>query len=147
MVDFRYNNNAIRNQKHFKPIANGNVTDSRMIALTDESLPYWKPKKEWKFKCKSWTKKLINCLFSQIKTKHKSTAYLMYLCYFFHYLQKYLNRYCANQLDILITTSTKTTIFTATQLKHIWHTTISKAKTSHSHGFSVRNIRAALIWI
>ena len=40
MVDFGYNNNAIRNQKHFKPIANGNVTDSRMIALTDESLPY-----------------------------------------------------------------------------------------------------------
>ena len=25
MVDFRYNNNAIRTQKHFKPIANGNV--------------------------------------------------------------------------------------------------------------------------
>ena len=54
MVDFRYNNNAIRNQKHFKPIANGN---SRMITLTDESLPCWKPKKEWKFKCKSWKKK------------------------------------------------------------------------------------------
>ena len=39
MVDFGCNNNAIRNQKHFKPIANGNVADSRMIALTDESLP------------------------------------------------------------------------------------------------------------
>ena len=39
MVDFGYNNNAIRNQKHFKSIANGNVADSRMIALTDESLP------------------------------------------------------------------------------------------------------------
>ena len=25
MVDFGYNNNAIRNQKHFKPIADGNV--------------------------------------------------------------------------------------------------------------------------
>ena len=34
MVDFGYNNNAIRNQKHFKPIANGNVADSGMIALT-----------------------------------------------------------------------------------------------------------------
>ena len=35
MVDIGYdNNNAIRNQKHFKPIANGNVADSRMIALT-----------------------------------------------------------------------------------------------------------------
>ena len=56
MVDFGYNNNAIRNQKHFKPIANGNVADSSMIALTDESLPCWKPKKEWKFKCKSWIK-------------------------------------------------------------------------------------------
>ena len=27
MVDFGYNNNAIRNQKHFKPIANGNVAE------------------------------------------------------------------------------------------------------------------------
>ena len=34
MVDFGYNNNAIRNQKNFKPIANGNVADSDMIALT-----------------------------------------------------------------------------------------------------------------
>ena len=34
MVDFGYNNNAIRNQKHFKPIAKGNVADSGMIALT-----------------------------------------------------------------------------------------------------------------
>ena len=39
MVDFGYNSNAIRNQKHFKLIANGNVVDSRMIYLTDESLP------------------------------------------------------------------------------------------------------------
>ena len=39
MVDFGYNNSAIRNQKHFKPIANDNVADNRMIALTDESLP------------------------------------------------------------------------------------------------------------
>ena len=27
MVDFGYSNNAIRNQKHFKPIANGNVAE------------------------------------------------------------------------------------------------------------------------
>ena len=27
MVDFGYNNNAIRNQKHFKQITNGNVAD------------------------------------------------------------------------------------------------------------------------
>ena len=53
MVDFGYNSNASRNQKHFKPIANGNVADSGMIALTDEPLPCRKPKKEWKFKCKS----------------------------------------------------------------------------------------------
>ena len=39
MVDFGYNNNAIRNQKHFKLIANGNVADSCMIALSDKSLP------------------------------------------------------------------------------------------------------------
>ena len=35
MVDLRYNNNASRNQKHFKPIANGN---SRMFTLTNEPL-------------------------------------------------------------------------------------------------------------
>ena len=33
MAEFRYNNNAIRNQKHFKPITNGNVADTGMIAL------------------------------------------------------------------------------------------------------------------
>ena len=38
MVDSGYNNNAIRNQKHFKPIANSNVADSDMIAITDEPL-------------------------------------------------------------------------------------------------------------
>ena len=43
MVDFRYNNNAIRNQKHFKPIANGNVADIGMIALTDDAFPCQKP--------------------------------------------------------------------------------------------------------
>ena len=42
-VDFGYNNNAIRNKKHFKPIANGNITDSGMIGLTDEPLPCRKP--------------------------------------------------------------------------------------------------------
>ena len=57
MVDFRYNNNAIRNQKLFKPIVNGSVADSGMIALTNEPLPCRKPKKEWKFKWKSWIKK------------------------------------------------------------------------------------------
>ena len=39
MADFGYNNNAIRNQKIFKPVANGNAADSDMIALTDEPLP------------------------------------------------------------------------------------------------------------
>ena len=124
MADFGYNNNAIRNQKHFKPIANGN---SRMITLTDEPLPCWKPKKEWKFKCKSWIKKthqLLLC-FSQNIAKHKLTAYLMHLCYFFSYLYKYLNRYWANQLDIFITISTKRATSIAT--KYIrWYTTISK---------------------
>ena len=48
MVDFGYN--AFGNQKHFKPIANGNVAESGMIALTDELFPCRKP---WKFKCKS----------------------------------------------------------------------------------------------
>ena len=27
MVDFRYNNNAIRRKKHFKTIANGNIVE------------------------------------------------------------------------------------------------------------------------
>ena len=40
MADFGYNKNAIRNQKKFKPIANGNFADSDMIVLTDEPLPY-----------------------------------------------------------------------------------------------------------
>ena len=57
MVDFGYSNNAIKNQNHFKPITNGNVADSGMITLTDEPLPCWKPKKKWKFKCKSWIKR------------------------------------------------------------------------------------------
>ena len=48
MVDFEYNNNAVRNQKHFKPIANCNVADSDMIVLTDKPLPCRNPKKEWK---------------------------------------------------------------------------------------------------
>ena len=39
MVDFGYNNNAIRNQRHFKPIASGNVADSGIIPLADEPLP------------------------------------------------------------------------------------------------------------
>ena len=43
MVDFGYNNNAIRNQKNFKPISNGNITDTDMIALIDEPLPCRKP--------------------------------------------------------------------------------------------------------
>ena len=46
MVDFGYNYNAIRNLKHFKPIANGNDADSDMIALTDAIRPCWQPKKE-----------------------------------------------------------------------------------------------------
>ena len=70
MVDFGYTNNAIRNQKHFKPIANGNVADSSMIALTDEPLPCWNLKKNER-ECKYWIKKLINCCFSQNFTKHK----------------------------------------------------------------------------
>ena len=39
MADFEYNSNTIRNQKKFKPIANGNVADSGMVSLTDEPLP------------------------------------------------------------------------------------------------------------
>ena len=46
MVDFGYNNNAIRNQKQFKPIANGNVAVSGMIALTGKPFPCRKPFKK-----------------------------------------------------------------------------------------------------
>ena len=53
MIDFGYNNNAIRNQKHFKQIADGKVSDSGIIVLTEEPLSCRKPKKEWNFKCKS----------------------------------------------------------------------------------------------
>ena len=78
-VEFGCTNNAIRNQKHFKPIANGNAADIRMIALADDPLLCWNPKKEWKFKCKSWITKtyLLLLCFSQNREKHKLTAYLM----------------------------------------------------------------------
>ena len=46
MVDFGYNNNAMRIPKHFKPISNGNVADSGMIAVTDKPLPCRKPKRK-----------------------------------------------------------------------------------------------------
>ena len=69
--------NAIRNQKHFKPIANVNVADNGMIALTDEPLRRWKAKEEWKFNWKSWIKKLINYCFSQNITKHKLRGSLL----------------------------------------------------------------------
>ena len=39
MADFEYDNNAIKNPKKFKRIANANVADSDMIALTDEPFP------------------------------------------------------------------------------------------------------------
>ena len=38
MANFGCNSNAIRKQKNFKPIANGNVADSAMILLTNEQL-------------------------------------------------------------------------------------------------------------
>ena len=91
-----FNITMLLQTKKFKPIANGSVADSGMIALIDESLPCWKSKKEWKFNWKILNKKLISCCFSQIKTKHKFTAYLMYLCHFFSHLYKYLKRYGAN---------------------------------------------------
>ena len=36
MDDFGYKNNCHQKPKQFKPIANGNVADSGMVALTDE---------------------------------------------------------------------------------------------------------------
>ena len=115
MVNIGYKNNAIRNQKKTnKPIADGNAVDS---GITDKPLPCWKLEKEWKFKCGYWIKKLISCCVSQNIAKYKLTAYLMYICYLFSYLYNCLNRYWANQLDIFITTSTKTAIFIATHLK------------------------------
>ena len=117
MADFGYNN-ATRNQKNFKLIANGNVSDSGVIALTDEPLPCWKTKKGWKFKCKAWIKKTHQLLLlPEYNKTHKLTAFLIYLCYFFSYLYKYLDRYWANKLDIFMTTSTKIAIFIAMHLK------------------------------
>ena len=46
MADFGYNDNTIRNQKMFKPIAHGNVADYGMVALTDEPLPCRKKSKK-----------------------------------------------------------------------------------------------------
>ena len=108
MLTFGYNNNAIGNQKLFKPIANGDVADSSAIVVTDEPFPFQKPKKEWKFRRKSWIKELINCCFSQNITKHKLAynSLLNVSMLFSSYLYKYFNKYQGNQLDIFITTST-----------------------------------------
>ena len=130
MADFGYNN-ATRNQKNFKLIANGNVSDSGVIALTDEPLPCWKTKKEWKLKCKSWIKKTHQLLLlPEYNKTHKLTAFLIYLCYFFSYLYKYLDKYWANELDIFMTISTKMAIFIAMHLKKhiskIVHLSLSK---------------------
>ena len=38
MVESGYTNNAIRNQKHFKPIANGNVADKWHDCLRSPSI-------------------------------------------------------------------------------------------------------------
>ena len=46
MADFRYNDNAIRNQKIFKPIAHDNFADPGMFALADEPLPCRKKSKK-----------------------------------------------------------------------------------------------------
>ena len=46
MADFGYNDNAIRNQKIFHPIAHGNVADCGMVVLTDEPLPCRKKSKK-----------------------------------------------------------------------------------------------------
>ena len=86
MADFDYSNNAISNQKHFKQISNGDVAHSGMIALTDELLPCWKPKREWKFKGKSWIKKLIHCCFSQNTTKHNNSLLNVSMLFFFYSL-------------------------------------------------------------
>ena len=39
MVDFGYNDNNIKNDKHLKPISNGNIANTSMIALLEEPLP------------------------------------------------------------------------------------------------------------
>ena len=68
-------------KKNFHPIAHDNVADCAMVALTDEPLLCRKKsKKEWKFKCKSWTKQLDNQLLllpkysKTVMVKHKFTA-------------------------------------------------------------------------
>ena len=77
MVEFRCSNNAVRKQKHFKPITNGN---SSVIALTDEPLLCWKPKKYWNFKCKSSIKKTHQLL---LLPKYSKTLKLMLFIFFF----------------------------------------------------------------
>ena len=44
MTDFGYNN-CYQKLKKFKPIADGNVADSGMIALTEDPLPRCKTEK------------------------------------------------------------------------------------------------------
>ena len=71
--------------------------DSDMIFLT-ERISISKPKKEWKFKCKSWIKKTYQL---QLFPKYNKTqvSSLLNVSYFFLFFQC-VNKYYANQLDI-----------------------------------------------
>ena len=91
---FGYNRNAMKKQKKFKPIANGNVFDSGIITLTESHFHVEKSLKDNEsLNVNLEKKKPINCCFYLNITKHKLTAYLILLWHFFSYLCKYLNRY------------------------------------------------------
>ena len=103
MADLEYNNNAIKNKKKFKPIANANVANSDIIALTESHFHVEKLKKNESLNgYKYCIKKLINCCFSQNITKHKLRAYLKYQAVSFFIFISILTDW-ANQLDIFIT--------------------------------------------
>ena len=85
MVDFGYDNNAIRNQNL------SNTADSVMIVLTEEPLPCRKAKKEWKFKCKSWIKKLLNCCLSQNITKKVNSLLNVSMLFLFIFISTLTN--------------------------------------------------------
>ena len=85
MVDFGYDNNAIRNQNL------SNTADSVMIVLPEEPLPCRKAKKEWKFKCKSWIKKLLNCCLSQNITKKVNSLLNVSMLFLFIFISTLTN--------------------------------------------------------
>ena len=94
MAGFRYNN-AVTNQKNSdQSLMVMLLTVAWLLQLTSHfHVENLKKNEVWTVNLE---KKPIKCCFCQIKTRHKLTAYLMYLCHLISVLYKYLNKKWAN---------------------------------------------------